>query len=90
MTVVQPKPVSMKRPRILVRAARSGLANYKRDRDLRRLLKDNAQTGRTVDRLRDEEMRLEEIRRNGDATYSAERHVGCLTALLAELNLRAA
>jgi hypothetical protein len=77
---------ALRRPRILVRAARCGLADYRRDRDLRRLLRlpRSAASARALDTLLAEEQRLETIRTTGEATYSLQRHVAVLTALLAE------
>ncbi|MBB5222380.1 hypothetical protein HNP73_002316 [Amaricoccus macauensis] len=77
---------ALHRPRILVRAARCGLADYRRDRDLRRILRlpRSAASARALDTLLAEEQRLETIRTTGEATYSLQRHVAVLTALLAE------
>lgn len=77
---------ALRRPRILVRAARCGVADYRRDRDLRRLLRlpKTAVAARALETLLAEEQRLETIRTTGEATYSLQRHVAVLTALLAE------
>lgn len=80
---------SLRRPRLLIRAARFGLVDYNRDRDLKRLMK-SASTPtpvRAVDGLITEEARMEEIRRKGDASYSVARHVEVLIALMAEARL---
>lgn len=78
----------MRRPRLLLRAARLGLTDYCRDRDLKRLI-DGAQAGvqTVVPRLLDEEARLEMTRVAGSATYSLARHIEVLIALLAEVRL---
>jgi hypothetical protein len=80
---------NMKRPRLLIRAARCGLVEYRRDRDLRRLI--GAQTVPTpsvsVPRLLSEEAHLETIRCAGDAGYSVARHIEVLIALMSEANL---
>ena len=80
---------ALRRPRILVRAARCGVADYRRDRDLRRILRGprGAAPARALDTLIAEEQRLETIRTTGEATYSLQRHVAVLTALLAEARL---
>ncbi|HVL21741.1 MAG TPA: DUF6477 family protein [Amaricoccus sp.] len=80
---------ALRRPRILVRAARCGVADYRRDRDLRRILRAPRGTSpaRALDTLLAEEQRLETIRTTGEATYSLQRHVAVLTALLAEARL---
>ncbi|MDZ4137698.1 MAG: DUF6477 family protein [Erythrobacter sp.] len=77
------------RPRLLIRAARHGMTDYRRDRDLRRLI--NTQGFATPEvalpRLLSEEERLEAIRRTGDAGYSLSRHIELLIALMAEARL---
>jgi hypothetical protein len=79
----------LRRPRLLVRAARHGLQDYRRDRDLRRLIA--PETGLAPDvalaRLLDEEARIETTRRSGDASYSIARHVELLIAMMAEARL---
>ncbi|MBL8563675.1 MAG: hypothetical protein JNN06_15500 [Gemmobacter sp.] len=79
----------LRRPTLLLRAARFGLSDYQRDRDLKRLLREAAAGGpeKTVARLLHEENLLEETRRAGDASYSLTRHIELLIALLAEVNL---
>lgn len=77
---------SLRRPRILVRAARSGLGDYDRPRDLRRLIRDGDLPGpdAALRRLLAEEDRLEETRRSGDASYSMTRHIEVMIAMMAE------
>lgn len=77
---------ALRRPRILVRAARCGLADYRRDRDLTRILRVSRAglSARALPTLIAEEHRLETNRTSSDATYSLQRHVAVLTALLAE------
>lgn len=79
----------LRRPRLLIRAARLGLAEYNRDRDLRRLMRTPAAPGpqAAVEGLIGEEARLEEGRKAGDAGYSVARHVEVLIALMAEAQL---
>jgi hypothetical protein len=79
----------LRRPRLLLRAARCGQEDYRRDRDLKRLLNGEcpAAPERALPRLIDEEERLEATRRQGDASYSLNRHIEVLIALLAELQL---
>lgn len=80
---------ALRRPKILVRAARAGVVDYRRDRDLKRLLRlsRGAASQHALDHLLVEERRLEEIRAAGEATYSIQRHVAVLTAILAEARL---
>jgi hypothetical protein len=79
----------LQRPRLLVRAARHGLEEYRRDRDLRRLLGGPGLPA-PIDALpvlMDEEARLEDIRGTGDAAYSLVRHIEVLIAVMAEARL---
>lgn len=80
---------SLKRPRLLVRAARLGLVEYRRDRDLRRLIGTVTAPSPSVSvpRLFSEEAHLETIRCEGDAAYSIARHIEVLIALMAETRL---
>lgn len=79
----------LRRPALLLRAARFGLTDYERERDLKRLLRvDNAASPeKTLPRLIREERRLEETRQAGDASYSLNRHIDLLIALISELRL---
>jgi hypothetical protein len=80
---------SLRRPSILIRAARHGLTDYNRGRDLRRLMRepDAPPPAVAVRRLMDEEALAEMRRQSGDAAYSLTRHVDLLIALMAELRL---
>ncbi|GGE42070.1 DUF6477 family protein [Actibacterium pelagium] len=80
---------SLRRPRLLIRAARIGLSDYRRDRDLGRILQEEGQTTAhlALDALITAEAEIESIRKAGDVTYSARRHVEILIALMAELKL---
>ena len=77
----------LRRPRLLMRAARFGVVDYRRDRDLKRLIEVAASPETTVTRLLTEEGKMEENRRSGDAGYSIARHIDVLIALLAEARL---
>ncbi len=75
------------RPKILIRAARAGVSDYRRDRDLKRLVRD-AKGAAPLEAMRPllaEESRLEDNRTSGEATYNIQRHVAVLTAILAEV-----
>jgi hypothetical protein len=82
----------IRRPKILIRAARAAVSEYQRDRDLKRLLRINkaARDNLALGTLIDEERRLESKRTSGEATYSIQRHVAILTALIAETRCRTA
>ena len=79
----------LRRPKLLIRAARFGLAEYNRDRDLRRLMRAQAVPAptRALPQLIEEEARLEISRKSGAAAYSPARHVEILIALMAEARL---
>jgi hypothetical protein len=89
MTDFQTQLAALRRPRLLVRAARHGLQDYRRDRDLNRLI--GAQPGITAEGavrcLMDTEETIEETRRAGNADYSIARHIEVLIALMAEVRL---
>jgi hypothetical protein len=78
---------NLRRPRLLMHAARFGLGDYRRERDLRRLVDKAASPEETVPRLLSVEEALEATRIAGDASYSAARHIDVLIALLAEAQL---
>ena len=82
---------SLRRPRLLIRAARFGLAEYNRERDLRRLMRVSTapSPARAVAGLIDEEARLEANRQAGEAAYSPGHNVDVLIALMAEAKLLA-
>lgn len=71
----------LRRPKILIRAARAGLAEYRPERDLKRLVRGERDP---LQPLLVEESRLEATRAAGAGAYNIHRHVAVLTALLAE------
>ena len=77
----------MRRPSMLMRAARLGLADYRRTVWLKRLSPGDSTPERTVARLINTEEQLEETRQSGDASYSISHHIEVLIALLAEASL---
>lgn len=76
----------LRRPKILIRAARAGVSEYRRDRDLKRLVRDagGAAPRDPMAPLLAEERRLETTRTTGAGAYNIHRHVAVLTAILAE------
>ncbi|HGG04909.1 MAG TPA: hypothetical protein ENK28_05570 [Aliiroseovarius sp.] len=86
MTTAQTALQNLHRPRLLIRAARFGLAEYNRDRDLKRLMKTTTTPGpaKALDALLAVEAELENTRETGQAAYSVARHIEVLIALMAE------
>lgn len=86
MQNVQSRLEQVIRPRLMVRAARFGVQEYRRERDLRRVLKTTSLPGasRALIALFSEEQRLEEARLTGDSNYDLVRHVDVLIALMSE------
>ncbi len=91
LTRMTAKMTELRRPRLLVRAARFGLTDYRRDRDLRRLVGGIPLPSpvAALGHLLSAEEEAETSRRAGDATYSVARHVELLVALLGEARLAA-
>jgi Family of unknown function (DUF6477) len=87
MTDCRTMLASLRRPRLLMRAARFGLGEYRRERDLRRYVAGVESPEDTVTSLMTVEARLEATRIAGDAAYSVARHIEVLIALLAEAQL---
>ena len=79
----------VRRPRLLIRAARFGLEDYNRLRDLKRILREDQapSPSAALPRLIDLEAEQEETRTRGDAAYSVVRHLEILIALMAETRL---
>lgn len=62
----------LRRPKTLIRAARIGAKEYRRDRDLKRLMRQSVlpKPGKGMMSLLEIEHDLEATRTNGNATYS--------------------
>ncbi len=80
---------TLRRPRLLISAARFGLSDYRRDRDLARLTQAPRlpSPDKALTLLLAQEEGIEETRRSGDAAYSVARHVDVLIAMMAEARL---
>lgn len=80
---------NMQRPRLLVRAARIGAQDYRRDLHLPRLLgrSNLPRSANALLRLSELEADANAKRLNGDAGYSLTRHVDLLIAIVAEARL---
>ncbi len=80
---------NLRRPKLLIRAARIGAQDYRRERDLKALTRTSRlpPTRRAMESLLMQEGDMEQSRREGDTAYSSARHVALLTALMAEARL---
>lgn len=79
----------IRRPQTLMRAARFGLSDYNRDRDLKRLTREQKVPSphKALTALVAMEEVLENNRCNGFGTYSVARHIEVLAAIMGELRL---
>jgi len=77
---------NLKRPKLLVQAARFGIDDFRRETDLPRLLGTSKTLGPTeaIFQLIDLEGELNEERTSHATTYSFARHIDTLTAIMAE------
>ncbi|RPE71381.1 hypothetical protein EDD53_0499 [Pacificibacter maritimus] len=89
MTDINTLLATLRRPRLLIRAARFGVNDYNRSRDLKRVMGSaaNLQSSKVIDDLIEKEAAFETTRKNGDAAYNVVRHVEILIALMAEARL---
>lgn len=80
---------TLRRPRLLIRAARHGMLEYNRSRDLKRITRGDVlpPPDRALSRLMALEADQEASRTAGDAAYSPARHVDILSALMGEARL---
>jgi Family of unknown function (DUF6477) len=75
---------TIRRPRLLMQAARFGMGAYQRERDLRRLIGAETNPDQALKHLISEEGKVEDTRLAGAADYAPARHVELLAALIAE------
>lgn len=80
---------TLRRPRLLIRTARLGAQDYRRDRHLQRLLGYGAlpRPAAALMRLMEMERALDDQRRDDDSGYSLPRHLDVLIALMGEAQL---
>jgi hypothetical protein len=79
----------LRRPRLLIRAARIGAEDYRRAPQLHRILGQGSlpRPGAALMRLIEIEAQLDDSRRGASAAYSVSRHVEVLTAMMGEARL---
>lgn len=80
---------ALRRPRLLIRAARFGIGDYDRGRALRRLIDADGTpcTETALRRLLAEEDAADGARRAKAAGYNAARHIELLIAIMAEARI---
>ena len=80
---------SLRRPRLLIQAARHGLPEYSRSRDLKRILRlrETPTPESALNALLEDEDALETTRQAGSPGYDLARHIDVLIAILAEARL---
>ncbi|MTH79288.1 DUF6477 family protein [Paracoccus aestuariivivens] len=89
----QPRPQTavLRRPRLLVQAARHGAASFNRSKELKRILRceDLPAPAAALPRLYAQEQELNDARLEVKADYDLQRHIMLLIAILAETALAA-
>lgn len=89
MTPTIPDLARLRRPALLIEAARIGVMSYSRERTLRRHLGDlhDPDSDAALESLLEIEDELNQMRRNDYAGYSPARHVDVVIAILGEVRL---
>ena len=89
MTPTIPDLAHLRRPALLIEAARLGVATYCRERTLRRHLGDlhHPDSEAVLETLLEIEEELNQLRRHDYAGYSPARHVDVVIAILGEVRL---
>ena len=79
----------LRRPKVLVRAARFAMLDFRREKSLRRVLRREKIPGpmAAIALLMHRERELETMRTQGDAAYSVSKHIDVLAALMGELSV---
>jgi len=80
---------ALRRPRLLIRAARFGADEYRRERHLQRILGYGAlpRSTQALMKLMEMERVLDDQRRDDDAAYSLTRHVDVMIAMMGEARI---
>ena len=80
---------NLKRPKLLVRAARFGIDDFCREQSLKRILKTDhmPKTREALIRLIDIEATMDEERKTKEASYCLAQHIEVLTAIMFEQRL---
>ncbi|WP_208350919.1 DUF6477 family protein [Pseudaestuariivita rosea] len=80
---------NLRRPSLLIDAARFGVKHYKRGKYLRQVLRSDAvlSHGAALAKLISAEAELEDQRKTGDVAYNCRRHLEVLIAMMGEAEL---
>ena len=86
INIMQTNISELRRPKLLIRAARAGIHEYRRCRDLKGVtgVSHTSSGTQLIDLLFEEELRLDEERTERSAAYNVRNHIRVLTALLVE------
>ncbi len=86
MLDIQTRIAKLRRPELLIKAARFGLDDYVRNTHLKRILKTEMipRPAPALMALLDIESMLNDARKEKQATYSVARHVDVIIAIMAE------
>jgi len=81
---IQTQLNALQRPKLLIRAARAGVKDFRVNRDLRKINGSAEQKSapKLIDALFLEELRLNEERLQNDLAYNVRNHIRALTALI--------
>lgn len=92
MLDIQTRIAQLRRPKLLVNAARFGLDDYVRSQHLKRILKSEIlpRPAPALMELLEIESALNTARKDKQATYSVARHIDVIIALMAESKTYAA
>ena len=93
MTDTPVQPGTIRRPALLIRAARHALGGYCRQRDLARLMPGNppgSAPAAVLPRILAAEAEVETARRSGIGHYNPAHHIALLAAIMGEARLVAA
>jgi hypothetical protein len=89
MLDIQTRIAQLRRPNLLIKAARFGLDDYVRSAHLRRILEGEPplKSAAVLVQLLDSEHAINNARIQKDTTYSAARHIDVLIAIMSEAQI---
>jgi len=84
MNYTQTQLNALQRPKLLIRAARAGVQEFRVERDIRKIkgAAEQKSAAKLIDALFLEEFRLNEERLQNDPAYNVRSHIRALTALI--------